>query len=79
MKPAYKFHRDPLKSRMHLLSLHKVEVGRPEVLGVGRKKKAVTSRQAVPGQYFLARGLVANGIGRWNSNHSPEVTALRVC
>lgn len=39
MKPAYKFHRDPLKSRMHLLSLHKVEVGRPEVPGSGNEEE----------------------------------------
>lgn len=42
------------------------------------KKKAVTSRQAVPGQCFLARGSAANWTEQWNSSYSPEVTLLRV-
>lgn len=42
------------------------------------KKNTVTSRRAVPGQYFLARGSAASWTGQWNSSYSPEVTFLRV-
>lgn len=44
----------------------------------GWRRKRVTSRQAVPGQYFAVRRSAANWTGQWNSNYSPEVTLLRL-